>query len=395
MNNSAPLATRKQVAIFGKTNAGKSTLFNMLLGQNLSIISPVAGTTTDPVVKAMELLPFGPIALIDTAGLFDNTVLGELRGDKTDNIRRRTDVGVFVADICDFDEKTYYSFMKDIPHILVFNRCKNIEKNDLDKLSRKFSDAIFFDDLLDKIEELRKKIIEQLSLLGVEEEPVINAILSPGDTIIMVVPIDSAAPKGRLILPQVQILRQCLDHGVKCMVVRPEELKQVVEELKNVSLVVTDSQAFKEVAQIVPKNIALTSFSMLFAYSKGDFTQLLDGEKALYKLSDKDKVLMLEGCTHNKTHEDIGRVKIPALIKKVTGKVLEYDFVSGYDFPKNMQDYSFVIQCGSCMLNKREVLSRLKILADNQIPVSNYGIVLASLSGILDRASEILRQRAL
>lgn len=384
----APLSERKQIAIFGKTNAGKSTLFNQLLDQQLAVVSPIAGTTTDPVIKAAELLPFGPVALIDTAGMFDNTELGDLRLSKTDRIRRRADIGIFVADPADFPEEAYLDFMKGIPHLLVFNRC---DQTDISSIKSRHSGALFLSGQPDELDNLRKRLSEMLSSLAPEEASVISQLLSPNDTVVMVVPVDSEAPKGRLILPQVQMLRECLDHGVKCMVTRPEELQDALSDLRKISLVITDSQAFKAVADIVPNDIQLTSFSMLLAYSKGNFLQLLDGANIIKSLKNGDRVLMLEGCTHNKTHEDIGRVKIPALIKKVTGLELDYDFHAGYDFPDNPQGYALAVQCGSCMLNKCEVLSRLDILAENGIAVTNYGIILAYLSGILERASQIFK----
>ena len=378
---------RKNIAIIGKTNAGKSTLFNALTEQDNAIVSPIAGTTTDPVAKAAELLPFGPVVLIDTAGSEDTSALGAQRAKKTQATMRRADMTLYVADGKSFDEEAYNEFAKEnLPHILVLNMCQATQ---LKELKEKYPQAVLLTDMNEvELEVLRKEIADLLTSLDPEDIPVMARLLSAGDTAVMVIPIDTEAPKGRIILPQVQMIRQCLDAGVRSVVVRPTELKAAIAE-QHVDIVVTDSQAFAEVAQMVPDDIALTSFSMLLAYNSSNYEQLLKGCNAVKDLPDGAKILMLEGCTHNRSHEDIGRYKIPALLKKQTEKEFSFTFYSGYDFPENVANYDMAIQCGNCMLNSREGASRLSILAQNEIPVTNYGILLAYLNGILERAAQI------
>ena len=388
MTERIPVTLRKNVVIVGRTNAGKSTLFNALTEQDNAITSPIAGTTTDPVIKTAELLPFGPIVLIDTAGSEDESALGLKRAKKTNAVLRRADVIVYVADASDFDEEQYnQAWGKKASHILVLNRCS---REQLESLQKAYPDAILLTDMNEaEINALQAKLSDLLASLDNEERSVIAKILSPGDTATLVVPIDSEAPKGRLILPQVQTLRQCLDAGVKSIVVRPSELAEVITTQANINLVITDSQAFAEVAKMVPDSIALTSFSMLLAYDSNNFEQLINGCQAINQLSEGAKILMLEGCTHNRGHEDIGHNKIPRLLKEQTHKDFLFKFCSGYDFPEDISEYAMAIQCGGCMLNCREVESRLAILAQNEVPVTNYGILLAYLNGILPRASQV------
>lgn len=386
-----PLSMRTRISIFGNTNAGKSSLFNALLDQPLAIVSDKRGTTADPVTKALELIPYGPAALTDTAGLGDDSPLGEKRMEKTDNILNQTDFAIYAAALDDFDASAYEEMKlrlekKNIPHILVFT------KSDIasDDLVNSFSGSIAVS-VKDRasIERLRIRLIERLSEVKNDEQSMIGGLLPSGSTVIMVVPIDSEAPKGRLILPQVQLIRDCLDHGIKAVVTRETELREALSEQKRVDLVVTDSQVFRLVSGIVPEHIPLTSFSMLSANMKCDLKGLLDGARAIENLHDESRVLMAEACTHNSSHEDIGRVKIPAMLRKYTGKKLEFDYCAGCDFPSDLSQYDIVIHCGGCMLNPRAMQSRQQLCAKHNVPMTNYGVAIAFANGILKRAAEI------
>lgn len=385
-----PIAFRTHISIFGNTNAGKSSLFNAVIGQDMAIVSEKSGTTTDPVTKAMELLPYGPIALTDTAGLSDESDIGESRMKKTRKILEITDLALYAASCNDFNKKDYEEFLleikkKKIPHILVFTKSDLIADKDFE-----YPDGIFVSVKdKDSIEALKKKIIEILSKTAPEEQTMIGDLLPKGSTVVMVVPIDSEAPKGRLILPQVQLIRDCLDHGMKSIVVRDTELKEALEEFKRIDLVVTDSQAFDFVSSVVPKNIKLTSFSMLMAKMKGDINSFIFGARAIEGLNDGSRILMAEACTHNTSHEDIGRVKIPRLLKRYTGKNLIFDFYAHQDFPENITDYDLVIHCGGCMINSRSMANRIEFCTENGVPITNYGVVLAYVNGITNRACEI------
>ncbi len=388
-----PLAFRTHVSIFGNTNAGKSSLFNKLIGQDMMIVSAEKGTTTDPVTKAMELIPYGPIALTDTAGLGDMTDIGAKRMEKTEKILEKTDFAIYAAPVDDFDEDSYSEIKKQfekkhLAHMLVFT------KADLgtDGLKEKYPDAMFvsvFDN--SSVENLRAALEKRLSELKPEDDTMIGGLLPAGSTIIMVVPIDSEAPKGRIILPQVQFLRDCLDHGMKTVVVRDTELEEALKEQNKVDLVVTDSQAFKFVASVVPESIMLTSFSMMMASMKGDLSKLIAGADAIKGLKDGSRILMAEACTHNSSHEDIGRVKIPKLLQKYTGKKLEFDYYVHQDFPKDLSEYDLVIHCGGCMINSRSMNNRIEFCLENNVPITNYGVVLACVNGILERSAKIFK----
>lgn len=390
-----PKGLRRHAAIFGKTNAGKSALFNAILGYDAAIVSPQSGTTTDPVSISMELIPFGPITLIDTAGLQDESELGEQRMQKTADIFRRTDLALLAVDADEYDfterEMSMEGFRGE--RLLVFTKCDALSAEQTERLKKQHPDAVLVScQDTNSIHALKKAMADRLIAIDEPSAPtMIGHLLPRGARIVLVIPIDSGAPAGRLILPQVQLMRDILDHGMKAYITRETELEEALQEIRNVDLVVTDSQAFAYVDQRVPKEIPLTSFSMLLAMQKGNFEQLLSGTRAVESLQDGDTVLVLEGCTHNQTHEDIGRVKIPALIRKKTGKELSFDFYSGYSMPKHVQDYKMAIQCGSCMINRAEIQSRLALFAQNAIPVSNYGLMLAYGSGILDRCCEIFR----
>jgi len=383
----APNALRRHVAVVGKTNAGKSTLFNALTGQDVAIISPVSGTTTDPVTRAMELIPFGPIVLVDTAGLEDKSELGSRRMEKTAKILRRADAAIYVADSSDFSPEEYAKISSKIPHLLVFNREKSGKIRE--KYETEYPNAIFFENTPRGVEHLRQRLSDLLSSLETEPESIIADLIPGGGTVVFVIPIDSEAPKGRLILPQVQLMRDCLDNGITFHACRETELGSTLANLGHVDLVVTDSQAFKAVADIVPPTIKLTSFSILLARHKGNLRQFLDGTPHVTGLTGKSRILALEGCTHNHTHEDIGRVKIPALLREAIGAEPQFEYFCGYDFPESLENYDLAVMCGSCMLNRREILSRLDALEKANVPCTNYGLLLARLNGIFGRATEV------
>lgn len=383
-----PVSMRKTVAIFGETNSGKSSLFNGLLNQEKSIVSHISGTTTDPVEKALELTEYGPITLIDTAGFGDESVLGEKRMEKTNEVLSRADLVILTMDVRR-NSLTDMSF-GEIPVVKVYTKCDVADKSFLEKMVKENPDGIFIKDYSEQgLLELREKIADELKKQSRDDETMLGNIINPGETVVMVIPIDLAAPKGRLILPQVQTIRDCLDNGIKSVSVTPDLLEETLKELKKVALVITDSQAFAEVSRIVPEEIPLTSFSMLLANQKGRISQLIEGTRAIESLNDNDEILMLEACTHSTTHEDIGRVKIPTLLKQKTGKALNFTHLSGYDFPADIEKYKLVIQCGGCMINKKAIQNRLEILTKKNIPVTNYGVALAYLNGIVERASKI------
>lgn len=397
--NTTPNSNRKHIGIFGKTNAGKSSLLNAILEQDLSIVSNIPGTTTDAVTKAMELLPFGPVLFIDTAGLNDKSELGELRVKKTIKELKRTDLALYITDgtIDDFE---FYEEMKknfkiyNIPHILIINKCDLLSPKEKERLASKYKDAIFIStNNRISILNLKSKLVETLTTQDAEPN-LISDLVPFGGTVVLVVPIDSEAPKGRIILPQVQLIRDCLDSGIASYVVRDTELQDALLNLKNISLVVTDSQAFKFVDSIVNNRFPLTSFSILFARQKGELDIFIKGVEKIQSLKDGDNILIAETCTHNTSHEDIGRYKIPNLLKKVTGKNFNYTFSMGKDFPTDLSNYSLVIHCGGCMINRQNMLSRIKEVTSFEIPMTNYGIILAYLSNILEKSLSILKNNS-
>ena len=391
---------RLHIGIFGKTNVGKSSFLNRIASQNISIVSEIAGTTTDIVEKSMELLPVGPVRFLDTAGIDDETELGAKRLEKTMSVINRTDVAVILCDfngIDDYEKELIKKFKElKIPYLVVVNKIDEkplsddkyneiLEQVQNEKLILKTSvktdkDIVFrFKDALVKL--LPDDFVNSPKIAG--------DLVPPKSTVILVIPIDKEAPKGRIILPQVQTLRDLLDSDSMTYVVKETELKDALDNLKTPpSLVITDSQAFKKVAEIVPENIPLTSFSILFARLKGDLQAFTDGAKAIENLKDGDKILILESCTHHAIEDDIGRVKIPNWLKQKTGKNLIIENYAGHDFP-DISDYALVIHCGACMTNRREVLSRILIAQERNIPITNYGIVISYCLGILPRAVKI------
>lgn len=395
----APKSMRLHIGIFGKRNVGKSSLINAITNQNISIVSDVAGTTTDAVEKSMEMLPLGPVTLIDTAGIDDVGDLGEQRVKKSEQIIERTDVALIV---CDFDgwsefEKNLAKKFNDkkIPIVAIIN------KNDVQEISdEKFkeieAETAYQIKLSAKNDtDITAKIKEGLIRIAPEDfinpPAILENLVEPRDTVILVTPIDKEAPKGRLILPQVNVLRELLDNSCVAVVVTENNLEQAINSLKNPpKLVITDSQAFQIVSKITPKNIPLTSFSILFARLKGDLKTFVDGVRAIESLKDGDKVLICESCSHHAIEDDIGRVKIPNLIKKKTGKNLTFEHVASHDMIKNIADYAMIIHCGGCMTNRREILSRIAKSKAAGVPITNYGITISYCLGILDRAIEPL-----
>lgn len=389
--NNTPNSNRKHITIYGKRNAGKSSLINAIIGQEIALVSDVKGTTTDPVKKAMELIPFGPVVFTDTAGLDDIGELGSMRVERTMKMLDSTDLAIYVLDGLDIDIDTYKTIKREfkrrnIPYMTVINKADVITKERREHFKKEFSDAIIISTQnLDDILNLKDKIIENLKDTE-QDKPIIGDLLPYGSKVVLVVPVDSEAPKGRLILPQVQLIRDCLDHGIKSYVVRDTELEEALEELDNIDMVITDSQAFKAVSRIVPNDIRLTSFSILLARQKGDLRLLVDGLSIVDLLDEDSKILIAESCTHNYSHEDIGRVKIPNLLRKHTNKNLEFDFKTGADFPKNLEDYDLVIHCASCMQNRKAMLTRINDCVESNTKITNYGVLLAYLNGILDRS---------
>lgn len=390
-------SNRLHIGIFGKTNVGKSSLLNKITGQEVSIVSDIAGTTTDVVEKSMEFLPIGPVNFLDSAGINDETSLGEKRIEKTLKILNRTDIAVLICDyngINDYDISLLKKFAElNIPYVVVVNKTdlENISQSHL-KIIEEFTENILItsaktdDEIVFKFKSLLVKLLPEEF---VNTPKIVGDIVPSGSTVVLVIPIDKEAPKGRIILPQVQTLRDLLDSGCVTLAVRDTELKDALDNIKTPpSLVITDSQAFKKVDEIVPENIALTSFSILFARLKGDLNAFISGAKAIDNLNDGDKVLILESCTHHAIEDDIGRVKIPNLLKKKTGKELIIDHFSGHDFP-DISGYKLIVHCGACMTNRREVLSRILLAAKADVPVTNYGIAISYCLGILDRATKI------
>ena len=393
--NNTPNSNRKHIGIYGNTNSGKSSLMNNFLGQEISLVSNIEGTTTDPVQKAMELIPFGPILLIDTAGLEDKSELGNVRIKKSYEYLKRLDFAIYVIDGKHIDFDTYKVWKKEankynIKHIVAINKVDLLSEEEINNIKKIFDKFILIstkDNIgIDKLKEELIKNLEQ----GEEDRPIVGDLLAYGSKVVLVVPIDSEAPKGRIILPQVQVIRDCLDHGIKTYVVRDTELKEAINDLKDIDLVITDSQAFKEVENIIPEDMNLTSFSILFARQKGELNNFLEGTKKLDDLKPNDKILICESCTHNISHEDIGRVKIPNMLKKIAGGDLNLDYKVGYDFDENIIDeYNLVIHCGACMVNRKSVLNKINICKQKNIPITNYGMVIAYFTGILDRSVSI------
>ena len=386
--NSTPSANRVHIAFFGCRNAGKSSVVNAVTGQQLAIVSEIKGTTTDPVTKSMELLPLGPVVIIDTPGIDDEGELGQLRVQRTRRVLNRTDIAVLVVDATagrrGADDELLRLFAeKQIPHIVVYN------KADLCRVAPE-ADAMAVSALTGAgIHELKERIASLAQTEG-EEKRLVGDLVKPGDFVVLVTPIDKAAPKGRLILPQQQTIRDLLEAGATSVVVRETELKATLADLgRQPALVITDSQVFARANADTPTEIPLTSFSILMARYKGFLEAAVHGVAVIDRLRDGDRVLISEGCTHHRQCEDIGTVKIPNWLKKYTGKALNLEFTSGTEFPEDVSDCRLVIHCGGCMLNEREMQYRMKCTLDQGVPFTNYGITIAFMQGILPRSLQI------
>ena len=394
--NTTPNANRKHIGIYGNTNSGKSSLMNKILGQDISLVSNVEGTTTDPVKKAMELIPFGPVLLIDTAGLEDKSQLGEIRVKKSFEYLKRLDFAIYVVDGKNLDVDTYKKWKREankynIKHMVVVNKLDRLSDDERSNINNIFDKPLFISAKNNEnIDKLKDELIKSLEE-DEEDKPIVGDLLPYGSNVVLVVPIDSEAPKGRIILPQVQVIRDCLDHGIKTYVVRDTELEDALKEIKNIDLVITDSQAFKEVDKIVPKEINLTSFSILFARQKGELGDFLEGANKLKNLKPGNKILICESCTHNVSHEDIGRVKIPRMLTKIAGGELNLEYKVGYDFNEDVEKYDMVIHCGACMVNRKSVINKINLCKEKNVPITNYGLVIAYFTGILDRSVEIFK----
>ena len=387
-----PKGERLHIAIFGKRNAGKSSLINALTKQDVALVSDLPGTTTDPVYKAMEILPLGPVVLIDTAGLDDEGQLGLLRVEKSKAVLNKTDLAILVIDgqseLTEFDVKIFQEIKtKNIPIVVVVNKIdlqKRIMPHSI--VEQLGNDVVEVSTVTGAGIELLKGLLIKNTPEKWGEETLVGDIVKADDNVVLVVPIDSAAPKGRLILPQVQVLRAILDNDANAIIAKENKLKEALANLKRPpSLVITDSQVFGEIESIVPEAIPFTSFSILFARYKGDLTTYINGVKTLEKLAKNDKILIAEGCTHHRQKDDIGTVKIPKWLKEYTGVDLTFDWVSGGQYPANLAEYKLIIHCGACMLNRREVLYRNSIAKEQNVPIVNYGILIAYLKGILPR----------
>ena len=388
--NNTPSADRVHIGIFGRRNAGKSSLINALTNQSLAIVSDVKGTTTDPVYKAMELLPLGPVMIIDTPGIDDEGELGEMRVKKSYQVLNKTDIALIAVDgnkLSDSDIKLIERIKsKNIPYVVAYNKCDTYSDF---KPSSENEIAVSAEKGVN-INELRELIAKQLKT-DEEERHIVSDLISQGDMIVLVVPIDKAAPKGRLILPQQQTIRDILDSGAYAVVTRDSEYAQTLAQLgKEPALVITDSQVFGKISAETPNHIKLTSFSILMARYKGVLKRAAQAVKAVDSLNDGDKVLISEGCTHHRQCGDIGSVKLPAWIKKHCGKDIEFCFTSGTEFPDDLTPYKLIVHCGGCMLNEREMKYRQRTAAEQGIPMTNYGMLIAHMNGILKRSTDII-----
>ena len=399
--NQTPAAERVHIGFFGKRNAGKSSVMNKVTGQDLAVVSDVKGTTTDPVYKSMELLPLGPVVMMDTPGIDDEGELGSLRVKKSYQVLNKTDAAVLVIDGKAGISREDHALLerirkKKIPSILALNKRDILTQEEvcqtLSGLPEGYQEGRDFLWVSAREGTGIHELKERLAVLASTEEnqkKIVGDLLSPGDFVVLVVPIDKAAPKGRLILPQQQTIRDILDSDGVSVVIKEDRLKDTLESLgKKPRLVITDSQVFGRVSRDTPKDILLTSFSILFARYKGNLETVVEGARALEKLKDGDKILISEGCTHHRQCGDIGTVKLPTWIRKHTGKELEFSFTSGTEFPDELEGYSLIVHCGGCMLNEREMKYRLSCAEDQGVPMTNYGIIIAYMNGILERSLE-------
>lgn len=394
--NQTPASERVHISFFGKRNAGKSSVINAVTGQDLAIVSSVMGTTTDPVYKSMELLPLGPVVVIDTPGIDDEGELGALRVRKSYQVLNKTDIAILVVDSTTGKGEEEFALLhkfheKHIPYLVVYNKIDLLSVEEIKNLAMSVRAGEVLASAADgmNIQELKEKIAT-LKPEDTHQYPLIQDLIEPLDLAILVVPIDKAAPKGRLILPQQQTIRDILERGALSLVVRDTELKSTLDHFLAQGvcpkLVVTDSQAFARVSKDVPENITLTSFSILFARYKGELETQLKGVAALSSIEDGDHILIAEGCTHHRQCGDIGTCKMPEWIQSYTGKEPVFEFTSGTEFPDDVSSYKMVVHCGGCMLNEREMKYRIACCQDQGVPITNYGILIAQVTGILKRS---------
>ena len=394
--NQTPASERVHISFFGKRNAGKSSVINAVTGQDLAIVSSVRGTTTDPVYKTMELLPLGPVMIIDTPGIDDEGELGALRVRKSYQVLNKTDIAILVVDSTTGKGEEELALIhrfhkKGIPYLVVYNKIDLLSGEEIKDLAMSVRPGEVLVSAADgmNIQELKEKIAT-LKPEGTHKYPLIQDLIKPLDLVILVVPIDKAAPKGRLILPQQQTIRDILERGALSLVVRDTELKSTLDYFLShgvcPKMVVTDSQAFARVSKDVPENITLTSFSILFSRYKGELETQLEGVAALSSIQDDDRILIAEGCTHHRQCGDIGTCKIPDWIRNYTGKKPVFEFTSGTEFPDDVSSYKMVVHCGGCMLNEREMKYRIACCRDQGVPITNYGLLIAQVTGILKRS---------
>lgn len=389
--NSTPSSQRIHISFFGLTNAGKSSLVNAITNQDMSVVSATHGTTTDPVKKSMELLPLGPVVIIDTPGINDTGELGEKRVKKTMEILSKTNIAVLVTDslreLGEAEKELVEIFLKkEIPYIIARSKADLTDKKQGENKNEVFTSAITGQG----IQELKEKIASLMKTVQ-KERPLLSDLISPKDTVVLVIPIDASAPKGRIILPQQMAIREILDSNAFCMISKDGEYPSLLQSLpKKPSLVICDSQVFKKVAKDTPKDIALTSFSVLMARKNGFLNQAVKGAKSLSKIEDKSKILICEGCTHHRQCEDIGTVKLPAWIREYTKKEIEFEFTSGSDFPENLSSYSLIVHCGGCMITPKEVGERMERAKEQGVAFTNYGTLIAHMNGILERSTQML-----
>ena len=397
--NSTPSSDRVHISFFGRTNAGKSSLINAVTRQKTALVSEIKGTTTDPVSKAMEILPIGPVVLTDTPGIDDKSILGDMRVKRAKQILNKTDLAVLVVDInlgiSEEDKELEKLFKeKNIPYIIVYNKSDMAEMEITEKISLNSHDVPYIcvssekGDNIDALKELMAKALKN----EMPERRIVGDLINKGDVAVLVVPIDKAAPKGRLILPQQQVIRDILDSDGQVVVVKETGLKSALASLKEKpKVVITDSQAFEKVKKDTPEDIYLTSFSILFSRYKGDIKEAVRAAKTLSYLKEDSKILICEACTHHRQCDDIGTVKLPKWIGEFTGKKFQYEFTSGGYFPENLTEYKLIIHCGGCMINRREMQYRISMAKSAGIPITNYGILIAHMNGILERSVEILK----
>lgn len=385
--NKTNSGSRTHIGFFGKVNSGKSSIINAFANREISIVSKEEGTTTDPVYKSMEIKDLGPCLLMDTPGIGDKTILGEKRMKRTEEVIAKTDLALLVVSDLDTEkERELLKKFDDTPVLIVINKIDLLSKDEIKKIREDFSSYNIVEvSALEKIG-LDKLLQELLKFKPKKEEKLFDGMVKEKDLVLLVIPQDIAAPKNRLILPQVQAIRELLDRNALVSMVKLEELGDVLGLLKkNPDLIVADSSVFLEVYREIPKDVKLTSFSVLFAKLKGDIDEYLRGVETLKKLNENSKILIAESCTHAPAEEDIGRIKIPNMIRKRFGENIKVDVTSGSVFPENISDYDLIIQCGGCMLNAKNIRNRIKVAKEKSIPITNYGIVIAYFKGILDK----------